>query len=379
MTSSSIRQSRRISLKFFTARGIAAVISLIVAACSGNPSEGSENAGGSAGQTSTKGSGGNATGGSSTGGSSTGGMSGTGGSTGGQATGGAGGAGGDDANDGGAGGTGGSQLPDRIVAGYYANWPESQIRLREVPENYNLIYLFAATPVGGSPGTTGAVEWTPPGNGRGAATHFKADLEYVRMTQGRKVLLSVGGQGAGMSFPNREKSQTFLDSVVGLYEEFGGFDGLDWNTFEADQAPDTEEMIWISLELKQMYPGFIISAPPAPWNDLDKSFCEAMVKAGAMDYAAPQYYDGPGLATQDYIVGSVDEWAGLVGADKLIIGFGIWDQTNYMAIEDAISTWNQASTNHPSLRGGFDWAIHIDESQGWPFANQLGPVINPSP
>jgi chitinase len=268
---------------------------------------------------------------------------------------------------------------EKIVGGYWANWPTSQIRLREVPDNYNLIYLFAARPVGGSPGTTGAVEWTPPGDGRGAATNFLADLAYVRGEQGRKVILSVGGQGGGMSFPSREKSQAFVASIESLYEEFGGFDGLDWNTFEADQAPDTEEMIWISLELKALYPGFMITAPPAPWNNLDKAFCQQMVAAGAMDYVAPQYYDGPGLAVQSYVESNVDEWVGLVGADKLVVGFGIWDQENYMGIEEAISTWNAVSAKHPTLRGGFEWAIHLDEGLGWPFATELGPVINPWP
>lgn len=280
--------------------------------------------------------------------------------------------------DGGSEATGGSSgLPEKIVGGYWANWPTSQIRLIDVPDSYNLIYLFAAKPVGGAPGTTGAVEWTPPGDGRGAATNFVADLEQVRTVQGRTVILSVGGAGAGMSFPDREKSQTFVDSIEALYEQFGGFDGLDWNTFEADQAPDTDEMIWISLELKSMYPGFLISAPPAHWNTLDQDFCQEMIEAGAMDYAAPQYYDGPGLATEEYLATNVAHWVDLVGADHLVIGFGIWDQTNYWPIDSAINGYNSAIGAHPGILGAFNWAIHIDEGQGWPFASQLGPVVAP--
>src|SRR5439155_25406787 len=123
-----------------------------------------------------------------------------------------------------------------------------------------------------------------------------AAILEARTTQKRKIVLSSGGAGQGMSFPSRTKSQTFVDSVVALYTQFGGFDGIDWNTFEGSQAPDTSEMIWMSLELKKRYPGFFVTAPPAPWNDVDKSFCAQMVSAGALDYAAPQYYDGPNLA-----------------------------------------------------------------------------------
>ena len=108
-----------------------------------------------------------------------------------------------------------------------------------------------------------------------------------------------------MSFPNRTKSQAFVNSIVGLYNQFRGFDGLDWNTFEADQNPDTDEMIWISTELKRLYPGFLITAPPAPWNPRDMTFCQAMVQASAMDYVAPQYYDGPNLADPSYVVNNI--------------------------------------------------------------------------
>lgn len=265
----------------------------------------------------------------------------------------------------------------KIVGGYYPNWTPSPPRIRDVNAHYNLIYLFAATPVGGAPGTTGAVTWTPPGDGRGAATNLKADIQYARSTQGRKIILSVGGAGNGMSFPNRVKSQTFVNSIVAIYRELGGIDGMDWNTFEASQTPDTSEMIWISLELKRLFPGFIISAPPAPWNAIDKEFCRAMVAAGALDYAAPQYYDGPGLNQPSYVVNNVKEWVSLLGANHVVVGFGINNATNYMSKDQALTIWKQVKVNHPNIRGGFDWQINTDEQQGWPFANGVAPLINP--
>lgn len=265
----------------------------------------------------------------------------------------------------------------KIVAGYYPNWTPAPLRIREIPARYNTIYLFAATPVGGPPGTTGAVTWSAPGNGRGAATNLIADIRYARTTQGRKIILSVGGAGNGMSFPNRAKSQTFVNSIAAIYRQLGAIDGMDWNTFEGNQTPDTGEMIWISLELKRLYPGFIISAPPAPWNNVDKEFCRAMVAAGALDYAAPQYYDGPGLNQPAYVVDNVRQWVSLLGASHVVVGFGINNAANYMTRDQAITTWNQVKANHPAIRGGFDWQINTDEDQGWPFANGVAPLINP--
>ena len=262
----------------------------------------------------------------------------------------------------------------KIVGGYYPNWTPSPPRIRDVDPHYNLIYLFAATPVSGG---GGAITWAAPGDGLGAATNLNADIAYARATQGRKIILSIGGAGNDVAFPDRATSQTFVNSVASIYTQLGGFDGIDFDTYEGSDSPDTTEMIWIGLQLKSMYPGFLVTTPPAPWSTVDQTFCSQMVAAGALDYAAPQYYDGPNLATQAYIVPSVDTWAGLVGASKLVVGFGIANATNYMTVDQVISTWGAVATNHPDLRGAFDWQIDVDQSTGWPFAEQVGPLVNP--
>jgi chitinase len=265
----------------------------------------------------------------------------------------------------------------KIVGGYYPNWPPSPPRIRDVDVHYNLIYLFAATPVGGSPGTTGAVTFALPDDGIGAATNLVADIAYARTTQGRKIILSVGGAGNSMTFPTRAKSQAFVDSIAAIYTQLGGFDGLDWDTYEGISA-DTSEMIWISQQLKAKYAGFLITTPPAPWNPVDQTFCKAMLDAGVLDYAAPQYYDGPNLATQSYIVPNVATWVSLLGPTHVVVGFGIdAGVTNYMTKDEAISTWNAVEAATPTILGAFDWQINTDLAQGSPFAEGLALVINP--
>ena len=58
-----------------------------------------------------------------------------------------------------------------------------------------------------------------------------------------------------------------------------------------------------------------------------------------------------------------------------MVGLGIRDQPNYMSIDEAITTWNQVEAAHPTLRGAFDWNIHLDEGQGWSFATRLSPPV----
>ena len=276
--------------------------------------------------------------------------------------------------------TSNNNIQNTIVGGYWLNFIASPMRIIDINPNYNLIYLFHAQPVGGPPGTTGEIYFSQPDDSRKASTNLVSDIQYARTTQNRKIILSVGGAQNGMSFPNRTKSQSFVNSVVALYQRLGGFDGLDWNTFEADQTPDTAEMIWISQQLKQLYPGFLITAPPAPWNPRDMTFCQAMVQAGAMDYAAPQYYDGPNLANQSYIVDNLNQWISSLGISHVVVGLGVDNnQTNYMTADQAIATWHQIQTTYPGILGLYNWQVHTDEAQGWTFANGIESIQTTTP
>jgi len=266
----------------------------------------------------------------------------------------------------------------KVLGGYWTYWKKSAVRIRDIDPDYNLVYLFHAQPVGGAPGTTGAVYWTNPDNGRGAAANLVADIQYARNVQGRKAILTVGGANAGITFANRERSQNFIDSIVNIYDQLGGFDGIDWNNYEGSISASTEEMIWISLELKRMFPGFMITTPPAPWRAADLEFSKAMVQAGALDYAAPQYYDGPGLNDPSFVVDNIAKWVNALGAEHVVVGFGVSEEANYMTIDQVVTAWNQVKAKYPTIRGAFNWEIHKDESNGWEFANTLKPILSTS-
>ena len=173
-------------------------------------------------------------------------------------------------------------------------------------------------------------------------------------------------------FRTRADSQKFVKEISALYSKLGGFDGLDWNTFGAARSVDVGEISWISLELKRKYSGFIITASPAPWNEVDKKFCHAMVLSGAMDYAAPQYYGGSNLADPSYVINSVAEWSELLGQSHVVVGLGINNAANYMTGLRAMETWTKIEASFPSIRGSSNWDINTDERQGWIFAKSVG-------
>ncbi len=262
---------------------------------------------------------------------------------------------------------------NKVVAAYYATFAGSVPRLKDIDPNYNLIYLFSATQAGGEP--AGTLKFAAPPDGNGAWTNWAADMQLSRR-QGRKFILSAGGAGQAVRFTDRNVSQNFVNSVVKFYNAWGGFDGLDFNTFEAEADPNTPEMIWVAKELKRRYPGFLITAPPAPWNKRDQQFCKAMLDAGALDYCAPQYYDGPDLSDPAYLLENIKIWMALMGPQNVVVGFGVNNElNNYWKIDSVVDTFKKLEARYPQVKGVFDWRLDWDARDGYPFAKQLDPLV----
>ena len=262
---------------------------------------------------------------------------------------------------------------NKVVAAYYATFAGSVPRLKDIDPNYNLIYLFSATQAGGEP--AGTLKFAAPPDGNGAWTNWAADMQLSRQ-QGRKFILSAGGAGQAVRFTDRNVSINFVNSVVKFYNAWGGFDGLDFNTFEADADPNTPEMIWVAKELKRRYPGFLITAPPAPWNKRDQKFCKDMLDAGAIDYCAPQYYDGPDLSDPAYLLENIKIWMELMGPKNVVVGFGVNNElNNYWKIDSVVDTFKTLEARYPQVKGVFDWRLDWDARDGYPFAKQLGPLV----
>lgn len=262
-------------------------------------------------------------------------------------------------------------LPPKVAAVYWTRW-NSGLRLTQVPTAYNVLILFAATR-GGNPGD---IVW--------GQNDIAADIRTC-MGRGQKVVLSVGGAGEGISFSSRDVSQRLVNGVVRINGELGGSQqspvlaGVDFNTFEANATPNTTEYLWMAKELKRIFGSdFAITSPPAPWNEADKAFCKEMIAQGAMDYAGPQFYDGPGLSDPNYIISVTKAWITQVAggdASKIIVGFGIADAPNYSSVDQIKTAWNAIKQAFPTIRGVFLWQHATDSAKGWPFANQVIPLV----
>src|SRR5260370_40206427 len=97
--------------------------------------------------------------------------------------------------------------PSRVLGCSRPVW--SGPPLSAIPSGYNTIWLFAAVPVGGPPGTTGAVTWS---QNRESATQLNTDLADIRAA-GRCGLPSVGGAHSHIDLSTRTPSDALTPST----------------------------------------------------------------------------------------------------------------------------------------------------------------------
>lgn len=256
----------------------------------------------------------------------------------------------------------------RLVGCYFTCW-DTTYNITEVPEDFNLIYLFHAEPVGG-----------PSGDGTFVFPYYPnvdtEDIQYCR-ARGQRVVLTVGGANAGLFFNTRAKSQKFVDSFKLMYANLGGVDGCDFNNFEqftqvhgsgANATLMGNEMAWIAQELKDEYgTDFSISMPPHPgggYAPADRVIADVMNDAGVLAWAGPQFYDAPDLTQYNTIYSLINEWIDHLGdASKVMVGLS----ANYglgPTLNTCISVWNALVAEHPDLRGVFCWSAQTNLAGG---------------
>lgn len=107
------------------------------------------------------------------------------------------------------------------LIGYWHNFDNgsTNIRLRNVNPAYDIINVSFAEPI--SPGS-GTLAFTPY---NATVEEFKSDIAYLQ-SQGKKVLISMGGANGTIELTDSAKKQQFEDSLKSIISTYG-FNGLD--------------------------------------------------------------------------------------------------------------------------------------------------------
>lgn len=112
------------------------------------------------------------------------------------------------------------------LTGYWHNFDNGStvIKVSDIPEAYNLVAIAFADNLAGKPGGITFNLETEELNGY-TVSEFKADIAAAQ-DQGRKVIISVGGEKGNVLINNPTAAKNFADTTYDLMQEYG-FDGVD--------------------------------------------------------------------------------------------------------------------------------------------------------
>ena len=319
------------------------------------------------------------------------------------------------------------------LIGYWVGYggTATALPLREISPQWDVIIVAFATPDRNAPEGTMLFR-TPTGLD---AEQFKADLTYLR-SQGKKVMISLGGGGVYVPLDGPNCVPNFVSSVTRIVASYG-FDGVDIDLespslnlapgdtdFKHPATPSIVNLISALRQLRdQLGPRFMISLVPegtqipsgypsyggqfGSYLPITYAIRDILSFIDVQDYNTPPL---EGLDGEIYQPGSVDYHAAMtelllqgfnVGgdpkqffppmpADKVAVGFLTGDTTPTIVSQamDYIITGKAPAgnnyklrepTGYPAMIGAMFWTIDADRRGNYNFSNVVGPQLHGYP
>jgi chitinase len=300
----------------------------------------------------------------------------------------------------------GGSLPKHLITGYWQDFTNgaTALRLSAVNSNYTLIAVaFANTDPSKPGGVTFSIDsGLSSALGGYTSSQFISDINTLH-SQGKKVIISVGGQNGTISVSDATSAANFANSVYGLMQQYG-FDGVDID------LENGINVTYMSSALQQLSAkagsSLIITLAPQT-IDMQSTgsgyFQLALSIKSILTIVNMQYYnsgtmlgcDGNVYAegTENFITAlACIQLQGGLRPDQVGIGFpasgsaaggGYVSPSVVNAALDCLATGSNCGSfvppSHWSIRGAMDWSINWDASNGYNFANTVGPHLSSLP
>ena len=319
------------------------------------------------------------------------------------------------------------------LIGYWSGYGAagSIFPLREISPQWDVIIVAFATPAKNAPEGTMQFQ-TPAGLD---TAQFKADIAYMQ-SQGKKVMISLGGGGEHFTLADPTRVPTFVSSVTKIVSDYG-FDGIDVD-FESPSLsidkgdtdfknPTTPSIVNLVSALHQLHDHFgskfmislvpegtqIPSGYPSYGGQFGSYLAISYAIRDILSFMDVQDYNTPplqGLDGEIYQPGTVDYHAAMtelvlhgfdVGGDpkhfypplpanKVAVGFLTYDTTPTIvsqAMEYIITGNAPAGTTYklmtpggyPGMIGAMFWTIDGDRRGDYRFSNLVGPQLHAYP
>jgi chitinase len=316
------------------------------------------------------------------------------------------------------------------LIGYWAGYgsASSTFPLREISPQWDVILVAFSTPDRNAP--EGTMQFHPP-TGMDA-DQFKGDVAWLK-SQGKKVMISLGGGGQHFTLADPKRVPNFVSSVTRIVSEYG-FDGIDID-FESPSLsiepgdtdfrhPTTPSIVNLIAALRQLHDhfgqGFMISLVPegtqvpsgypsyggqfGSYLPIIHALRDILFFVDVQDYNTPPL---EGLDGEIYQPGTVDYHAAMtelllhgfnVGGDpkqffpplpaeKVAVGFLTGDTTPEIvsqAMEYIITGKAPVGTKYklrnaggyPGMIGAMFWTIDADRRGNYQFSNVVGPQLH---
>lgn len=301
----------------------------------------------------------------------------------------------------------GGNLPKHVITGYWQDFTNgaTPLRLSAVNANYTIIAVAFAN---ADPNNPGAVTFSVDSGlssalGGYTTANFISDINTLH-TQGKKVIISVGGANGTISVSNATSATNFANSVFSLIQTYG-FDGVDID-LENGINPTFMASALQQLSAK-VGPSLIITLAPQTVDMQSTSngyFQLALNIKSILTIVNMQYYNSGSMigcdgkvyseGTEDFLValaciqlqgGLRPDQVGLgLPASTSAAGGGFVSPSVVNAALDCLETGANCgsfrpSTTYPGIRGAMDWSINWDASNSYNFANTIGPHLNTLP
>lgn len=280
-----------------------------------------------------------------------------------------------------------------FITGYWQNFNNGArvLKLRDVPAGFNVIAVAFAD----ATTTPGAVAFNLDTTlGYSGVQEFKDDITALH-NQGRKVIISVGGQNGAISVADANSATNFRNSVVNLMTTFG-FDGVD---IDLENGVNSTFMAQALHSIASAKPGAIIAMAPQT-IDMQSTGMEyfklALAVKDVLTVVNMQYYnsgtmlgcDGQVYAqgTEDFITalaciqlqnGLRPDQVGLgLPASTAAAGGGFVNPSVVNAALDCLTTGTSCGNFHPpqrwpGIRGAMTWSINHDGTNNFPWVNTV--------
>ncbi|MDR2649507.1 MAG: hypothetical protein LBB94_07305 [Clostridiales bacterium] len=290
-------------------------------------------------------------------------------------------------------------IPEQVLCGFWFGW-QPTLPFNDIPREYNMICVaFLEPDISGMP-TFSPINMSD--------SEFRAGVEMLK-SQGRVVLISLGGAHQGVSLTEADK-QRFKDEILRIVNLYG-FMGIDID-LEGTSVTAAQNRTVIPAALREIKdsftaqgrPFFITLAPEfTELRGYDARYKPILIDLeGYYDLVFPQYYNqgADGIWSDEYnmylsqndnehkaefiytlthaiVTGTSDYMR--IPADKFAIGLPASPAAalNGYVVNPADVLWalDRLASEGDAIRGLMTWSVNQDAANGFEFVNRYAPMI----